>query len=138
MAAGLSRVDFIATMTEVTAISIADAYTRFAPAPVSQVVVGGSGARNPYLLRRLTFHLQQQLSDTVKLCIHAAMGIDDKAKEAVAFALLAYLTIHGWPGNVPACTGAHSRQILGQIAPGSNYSKSDRQVGIRPKHGAIL
>lgn len=127
IAAGLSKVDFVATVTEVTAISIANAYARFAPGPVTEVVVGGGGACNPHLLRRLAFHLQQQLGGPVELCTHTALEIDDKAKEALAFALLAYLTIQGWPGNVPTCTGAHSQQILGQIAPGSNYATLFRQ-----------
>ncbi len=126
-AAGLTATDFVATMTELTAASIATAYKQFAPGPVAQVLVGGGGARNPQLLRRLAFHLQQQLGAGVALCTHTAFGIDDKAKEALAFALLAYLAMHGWPGNVPACTGATSQQILGQIAPGNNYTRLLRQ-----------
>jgi anhydro-N-acetylmuramic acid kinase len=118
---GLQAADFIATMTEVTAASIAVAYARFAPGPVAQVVVGGGGARNPYLLERLAFRLEQQHGRPIALCTHAELGIDAKAKEGLAFALLAYLALHGWPGNVPACTGAASAQILGQIAPGHNY-----------------
>lgn len=122
MTSGISPFDFVATITEVTAASIADAYVRFAPGPVAQVVIGGGGARNPYLMQRLDFYLQRQSGRAVALCTHAALGIDDKAKEALAFALLAYLAVHGWPGNVPLCTGAKSRQILGQIAPGNNYT----------------
>lgn len=118
---GLHAVDFIATITEVTAASIADAYARFAPGPIAQVVVGGGGAHNSQLLRRLAFHLEQRYGQSIALCTHAELGIDAKAKEALAFALLAYLAIHGWPGNVPACTGAGDAQILGQIAPGRNY-----------------
>lgn len=128
MAMGLSAADFVATITEVTAVSIINAYARFAPGPLSQIVVGGGGARNPYLLERLAFHLQRQWRHPVALCTHRELGIDDKAKEALAFALLAYLAIHGWPGNVPACTGATSHQILGQIAPGPNYARLLQQV----------
>lgn len=128
MAMGLNANDFVATITEVTAISIIDAYGRFAPGPVSQIVVGGGGAHNLYLLERLSFHLQKQWRHPVELCTHRELGIDDKAKEAVAFALLAYLAVHGWPGNVPACTGATSHQILGQIAPGSNYGNLRQQI----------
>lgn len=128
MALGLAAKDFVATITEVTALSIVDAYIRFAPGPVSQIVVGGGGARNPYLLERIAFHLQTQWRQPVELCTHQDLGIDDKAKEAIAFALLAYLAIHGWPGNVPACTGATSHQILGQIAPGPNYRRLLQQV----------
>jgi anhydro-N-acetylmuramic acid kinase len=118
---GLSAVDFVATVTEVTAATIAVAYAQFAPGPVAQVVIGGGGAYNPYLRQRLALQLQQQLGYPVELCTHTTLGIDDKAKEALAFALLAYLTIHGEVGNIPACTGAQSQQILGQIAPGNNY-----------------
>ena len=39
------------------------------------------------------------------------------AKEAVAFALLGYLTVHGQPGNIPAATGAAAPRILGQVTP---------------------
>ncbi len=127
-AVGLTPTDFVATMTDLTAASIALAYARFAPAAITQVVVGGGGARNPHLLRRLAFYLQQQWGNNVELCTHTALGIDDKAKEALAFALLAYLAIHGWAGNVPACTGAASQQILGQIAPGNNYTALLRQL----------
>ncbi len=118
---GLSTTDFIATITELTAVTIANAYAHFAPGSVAQVVVGGGGARNPYLLQRLAFHLEQQHGRAIALCTHAELGIDAKAKEGLAFALLAYLALHGWPGNVPTCTGAANTQILGQIAPGRNY-----------------
>jgi anhydro-N-acetylmuramic acid kinase len=39
------------------------------------------------------------------------------AKEAVAFALLGYLTLHGQPGNVPAATGARGARVLGMVTP---------------------
>jgi anhydro-N-acetylmuramic acid kinase len=118
---GHSAADFVATLTELTAASIADAYARFAPGPVAQVVVGGGGASNPTLMARLAYHLEERLGYTVELCSHAALGIDGSAKEALAFALLAYLAIHGQPGNIPACTGADHTAILGQITPGDNY-----------------
>lgn len=128
MSSGLRATDFIATITEVTAVSIAEAYARFAPGPVAEVVIGGGGARNPYLLERLAFHLEQQHGRPIALCTHAELGIDAKAKEGLAFALLAYLALHGSPGNVPACTGAKSAQILGQIAPGRNYGALLQQL----------
>ena len=120
-AQGLSDSDFVATLTELTAASIADAYARFAPAPLAQVVIGGGGARNPVLMARLAHQLALRLGRVVEVCTHEALGIDPDAKEALTFALLAYLAIHGQPGNVPACTGAKRAQILGQITPGDNY-----------------
>ena len=118
---GCRPVDFVATMTALTATSIADAYVRFAPGPIAQVVLGGGGALNPTLRQQLAQALAQRFPQPIELCSHVALGIDDKAKEALAFALMAYLTINGEPGNVPACTGASRPQRLGQIAPGNNF-----------------
>ncbi len=119
--AGHSAVDFVATITALTAASIADAYARFAVGPLAQVVLGGGGALNPTLRQQLAEALAQRFAQPIELCSHVALGIDDKAKEALAFALMAYLTINGEPGNVPACTGASRPQRLGQIAPGNNF-----------------
>ncbi len=120
-AEGLSAADFVATMTELTAITIADAYHRFATGLISEVIVAGGGARNPILLQCLGRQLAEKLGRIVPIRTHADLGIDDKAKEALAFALMGYLALHGMAGNVPACTGAATPQILGQIAPGSNF-----------------
>jgi anhydro-N-acetylmuramic acid kinase len=119
---------FVATVSEFTAATIADAYARFAPGPIAQVVVGGGGARNPWLMARLTQQIEQRLGRPVEVCTQEALGINADAKEALAFALLAYLAIHGWPGNVPACTGASRPVVLGEIAPGDNYAQLLRMV----------
>lgn len=125
---GLTAVDLVATLTALTAASIADAYARYAPGPLAQVVVGGGGARNPALMAQLAAQLQLRLGYAVEVCAHERLGIDADAKEALAFALLAYLALHGLPGNVPACTGAQRTTILGQIAPGANYGRLLQQV----------
>ena len=121
-AAGASPVDFVATVTALTAASIADAYARFAPGPVAQVVIAGGGAHNPVLLAEIEKRLALRLERAVEVCTHEALGIDADAKEALTFALLAYLCVLGLPGNVPACTGARAEVVLGKIAPGKNYS----------------
>ncbi|MFZ1756684.1 MAG: anhydro-N-acetylmuramic acid kinase [Caldilineaceae bacterium] len=125
-AAGLSPADFIATLTELTAASIADAYARFAPAPIAQVVLAGGGARNPLLVERISYQLRQKLGRDVPVLFHAdlpdAPG-DGDSKEALTFALLAWLTVHGWPSNVPACTGAAGERVLGKITPGRNFGQ---------------
>jgi anhydro-N-acetylmuramic acid kinase len=120
---GASDVDFVATVTALTAATIADAYARFAPGPLAQVVIAGGGAHNPVLLAELRTRLAAQLHREVEVCTHEALGIDADAKEALTFALLAYLCAHGLPGNVPACTGAKAEVILGVIAPGINYQR---------------
>lgn len=120
---GGGAVDLVATLTELTAASIADAYARFAPGRVAEVVVGGGGARNPALMDAIGRQLADRLGYAVAVTTHEALGIDSDAKEALAFALLAYLCWHGWPGNVPTCTGAQRPAILGQISPGKNYSR---------------
>lgn len=127
IAAGARPVDYVATVTAFTAASIADAYARFAPGPVAQVVVAGGGAQNPVLMSHLRVRLTHALGHPVDVCTHAALGIAAEAKEPLTFALLAYLCAMGVPGNLPSCTGAAGERVLGQIAPGRNWGG---QVGI--------
>ena len=108
--------DAVATATALTAVSIADAYTRFAAtkmgnAPVDFIVSGG-GARNLTLMQQLTQLLKPQGCRVTSI---DALGMPAEAKEAAAFALLAWQTWHHRPGNVPSATGAHRPAILGQV-----------------------
>ena len=112
---GLVSADIIATLTALTARSIAKAYRRYL-GRVDEVYVSGGGARNPTLLR----FLQAELPD-VAVRLTTALALDPDAKEAIAFALLGYATLHGWPGNVPTATGATHEVPLGSITPGHNY-----------------
>lgn len=108
--------DAIACAGGLTAFSIAGAFGAWVQplvgdAPVDWIVSGG-GARNLYLLAALTAILGKhghsiKTSDDV--------GFPAEAKEAAAFALLAYQTWHHRPGNVPSATGAARPAILGQI-----------------------
>ncbi len=122
-AASLGNADFAATVTALTAASIADAYARFAPGPVAQVVVSGGGAHNPVLMAAIHERVAAQLRRPIEVCTIETLGIDGDAKEALTFALLAYLCVHGLPGNVPACTGAREEVVLGVVAPGRNYRR---------------
>jgi anhydro-N-acetylmuramic acid kinase len=104
--------DIIATATALTARSIADAYRRFMPEPVDEVLVSGGGSKNVGLvemLRALVAPMRVRQFDDV--------FFDAEAKEAVAFALLAKLFIDGEPGNVPSATGAKGSRILGKLTP---------------------
>jgi anhydro-N-acetylmuramic acid kinase len=125
-AQGLRDEDMVATLTAFTAASIADAYRHFLPQMPDEVILGGGGANNPTLVAML----HQRLSPA-HVTTHDALGLSTKApltqahfteaKEALAFAVLAYETIHGRPGNLPTCTGAGTRVVLGKITPGANY-----------------
>ena len=108
--------DAISTATVLTAESIAQAICswvlpRTKSAPIDFIVSGG-GARNGYLLARLRA-LLEPMNCTVTTI--DAMGLPSEAKEAAAFALLAWQTWHHRPGNVPSATGASRTAILGQI-----------------------
>ncbi len=109
----LSADDLLATATALTAESIADAYRDFLlpRSPIDTVIVGGGGAANPTLMRMLSERLAP-----ARVTNHAQFGLPDDAKEAVAFALLAYETLNGRPSNVPAATGASGPAILGKIS----------------------
>jgi anhydro-N-acetylmuramic acid kinase len=104
--------DIIATATLLTARSIALSYRRFMPEPVVEILVSGGGAKNPTLIAMLDRELAplptRAFSDRY---------FDGEAKEAVAFALLAYLHVNGLPANVPRATGAAGPRILGKLTP---------------------
>ena len=110
--AGASDADLVATATALTARSIADAYRRFVPEPVDEVLLSGGGARNGTLRRMLAAALPDLAVRTFD-----ERYFDGEAKEAVAFALLAHLHLEGLPGNVPTATGARGARVLGRLTP---------------------
>ena len=105
--------DILATVTAFTAESIARAYQRHLTGGVDEVILCGGGARNRTLVKRL-----QALVAPAKVMRTNDLGLDADAKEAVSFAVLAYETMRGRPGNVPAATGASRPVVLGKIVPG--------------------
>ena len=104
--------DIIASATLLTARSIGEAYRRFLPEPVEEVLVSGGGAANPVLLAML----ERELAPLTVRRFEEEF-FDGEAKEAVAFALLAHLHLEGLPGNVPRATGAKGPRILGKLTP---------------------
>ena len=104
--------DIVATATSLTARSIADAYRRFLPEPITETLVSGGGARNPTLVRMIA-----TLIAPIEVRSFSDIFFDGEAKEAVAFALLAHLHINGRPGNVPRATGARGARVLGKLTP---------------------
>jgi len=107
--------DALATATALTAETIAQSYNRFVfPKMKSAVdyIVSGGGARNHTLMAMLA----QRLAPLgCELAASEQFGLPVEAKEAAAFALLAWQTWHHLPGNVPAATGATRALILGQL-----------------------
>ncbi len=109
----LSPEDMIATVTVFTARTIADAYRRFLPEMPDEMILAGGGAHN----RTLTRMLQSEMP-AVKIRTTDEFGIDVDAREAVAFAILAWATMRGAANNVPSATGAAEPVVLGKIVPG--------------------
>lgn len=107
--------DLIATATALTARSIADALKRFVvkPGDYRNYVVSGGGTRNKTLMRMLAAETSRL---NLRLCHSDEFGVPSQAKEAVAFALLAWQTWHRRPGNIPSATGARRPAILGKVS----------------------
>jgi anhydro-N-acetylmuramic acid kinase len=105
--------DGVATAVELTARSVAAAVQRFLPAG-ADVVASGGGCHHPGLMAALERGLA---TGGARLLRFDRLFFPGDAKEAVAFALLGYLTLHGQPGNVPAATGASGPRVLGMVTP---------------------
>lgn len=111
--AGLGDVvgaDLLATLTELTARTVADACARHG---VRAVVASGGGAANPVLMARLAAYLSP-----VPLTSSDDWGLPADGKEAYLAALLGFLTFHGLGANNPGATGASGPRLLGSITPG--------------------
>ena len=113
---GASKADVVATATALTARSIADALRRFVlprRGSFREFVVSGGGANNPTLLAMLANELRP-----LHLTIRASdeFGLPSEAKEAAAFALMAYEPWNRRPSNIPSATGAKRPVILGKIS----------------------
>jgi anhydro-N-acetylmuramic acid kinase len=114
----------LATLTTFTARSIADAINKWvAPKGVGEVVVTGGGARNPTLMRLLRDYL-------APIDVHdgSVLGVDPDAKEAVAFAVLAWAHMNGRTANEPAATGAKGPRVLGSFTPGKLKESKSQTV----------
>ena len=101
--------DLVATVTTLTARTVADAVRRYGG---TEVVASGGGIQNPALMHLLADELEIPVRTTDEL------GMPSAAKEAYAFAVLGFLSVHGLGGTVPSCTGARHSSVLGSVTPG--------------------
>ncbi|MEV0934936.1 anhydro-N-acetylmuramic acid kinase [Streptomyces phaeochromogenes] len=106
----LAHQDVIATLTRLTARTVADAVRSVG---ATEVIASGGGARNPVLMAMLAEELPG-----VPLHTSDALGLPSAAKEAYAFAVLGFLTLHGLAGTDPRSTGARHPSVLGSVTPG--------------------
>ncbi|MFN6070143.1 MAG: anhydro-N-acetylmuramic acid kinase, partial [Pseudanabaena sp.] len=105
----LSNYDILATLTEFTARAIAKSYRDFLPVFPEEVLVGGGGGRNSYLMERLQDLLKPAIVKRTD-----DFGLSGDSKEAIAFAILGYLRIKERYGNLPSVTGAKRSVLLGK------------------------
>ncbi|MFD4529359.1 anhydro-N-acetylmuramic acid kinase [Streptomyces sp. NPDC058470] len=109
----LTGEDVVATLTALTARTVADAVRSVR---ATEVIASGGGTRNPVLMTMLGAELPG-----VTLRTSDALGLPSAAKEAYAFAVLGFLTLHGLAGSDPASTGARHPSVLGSLTPGRDW-----------------
>ncbi len=107
---GLRPDDLVATATALTVHTVAAAIRG---SGAQRVVAAGGGVRNPAVMDGLGVALPE-----VELKTSADYGIDPDAKEAIAFAILAWAHVAGVPAGLPPVTGARRATVLGTLTPG--------------------
>jgi len=111
IATGLPPQDLIATATELTAKTIEHAILGSTRREQGwrDLVFSGGGVHNAWLMRRI-----RELLPEFNMVTSDKFGIHPDAKEAMAFAMLAYESRRGEPGNLPSATGARHAAVLGK------------------------
>ena len=104
--------DVLHTATVLTAVTIAKAVRKWVAQRmhVDDLIVSGGGAHNPLIME----HLKAGLSG-VTILPSSRFGVREDAKEAFAFAVLAYESCHARPSNLPGATGAKRAVVLGKL-----------------------
>jgi anhydro-N-acetylmuramic acid kinase len=128
--------DLVRAVTVFTALSVIDALNRFVlpKHKIDQLIVSGGGAKNPLIMAQLQALLTDRVgaqhaaphvrkiapigrsSRPIEILPSDDLGVPTAAKEAFAFALMAYETFHQRPSNLPSATGARGPAILGKIS----------------------
>ena len=111
----LSDADLLATVTDLTAWSITDAYGRYVlpRRQATELVVGGGGSFNATLLG---FLRERFAPYGVKVLTQEDLGWSSDAKEAIAFAIMADRCVREKPNVLPSVTGARQAAIMGKIS----------------------
>jgi anhydro-N-acetylmuramic acid kinase len=120
---GLSDGDILATLTALTASTIAAAI----PRECARVIASGGGVHN----RTLMTMLRRALSEASKAAVveeSGAYGVEADQKEALAFAVLAFEALHGRPNHLACCTGAREQAVLGKVTPGTDFARLMKAV----------
>lgn len=116
--------DLVATLTELTVRTVAHELARTG---VDHAIVSGGGCRNPMLLDGIRSAVPQ-----VRIALSDDLGAPADDKEAIAFALIGWATMHGVPATIPSATGARGARVLGAIVPGDGPLRLPEPVaGIR-------
>ena len=104
--------DVVRTATILTALTILDALHRFviSRADIGELIVSGGGLHNPLLMAQIEMGLQN-----IRVRPSGDLGVPGDAKEAFAFAVLAWETLHRRSSNVPGATGAKRTAVLGKV-----------------------
>jgi anhydro-N-acetylmuramic acid kinase len=107
--------DVVRTATIFTSLSIGNALQKFIlpRTQVDELIVSGGGTRNTLMMVYLAAILPG-----FSIVSSEHFGIEPEAKEALAFAILAYESFHGRPNNLPSATGADRPAILGKLVHG--------------------
>jgi anhydro-N-acetylmuramic acid kinase len=113
IAARCPGADGVRTAVALTVEGIVRFAADFLP-PFTELVVAGGGSRHPVVMEELARRLNARGVTVTTFDEHYFAA---EAKEAVAFAVLGWLTLHGQPGNLPAVTGAAGPRVLGCITP---------------------
>lgn len=112
---GVQRMNVIATITEMTALTIYDQFNRFVRKKLNgdtlhELIISGGGSKNRTLVNSL-----RRYFSPAKIMFSNELGVSSDSKEAVCFALLANDCVSGFPTNIPSVTGASARTVLGVI-----------------------
>jgi anhydro-N-acetylmuramic acid kinase len=105
----VNPIDVVSTVTEVTALTICNAYDEFLGS-IDEVYLSGGGSKNTNLVSRI-----QEILNGVEVKDYSVLGLSSEAKEAVLMALLANEYVMDTPSNLPAATGAKKEVILGVL-----------------------